>query len=172
MPIRMVLLLIVFAALAIFVVVNWTAFTTPTTLSLLAMSVEAPLGLIMLAITGALALVFLAYAFWLQTSVLLETRRMSRELEAQRQRADQAELSRFTELRQALDARFDHLDAIASTGGSDNVVALSRAGEDLRAHIDQAINGLSAQIAELDDRLGGRGGGLIGRSEAGPPRDG
>jgi uncharacterized integral membrane protein len=162
MPIRMVLLLIVFAALAVFVVVNWSAFTTPTTLSLLAMSVEAPLGLIMLAITGALALIFLAYAFWLQTTVLIETRRMAREVEAQRQLADQAEVSRFTALREALDARFDQLDAIAQTGGSDHVVALSRAGEDLRTHIDPATYGLSAQIAELDERLGGRRAALPG----------
>jgi uncharacterized integral membrane protein len=163
MPIRIVLLLIVLAALAIFVVVNWTAFTTPTTLSLLAGSVQAPLGLIMLVITGALALLFLGYAFYLQTSVLLETRRMARELAAQRQLADQAELSRFTELREALDARFDRLDARAEAGGSHNALVVGRTGDDLRAHIDQGINGLAAQIAELDDRIAGRSGGIVPR---------
>ena len=127
MSIRTLVLLLIFAALAIFVIVNWAAFTTPTTLSLLVGSVEAPLGLIMLMITGALALVFLAYAFYLQTSVLLETRRMTRELAQQRQLADQAEASRFTEL---------------------------------RTHIDQAVNGLAAQIGELDQRIAGRSGGL------------
>ena len=127
MSIRTLLLLVILAALAIFVIVNWAAFTTPTTLSLLVGSVEAPLGLIMLMITGALALVFLAYAFYLQTSVLLETRRMTRELAQQRQLADQAEASRFTEL---------------------------------RTHIDQVVNGLAAQIGELDERIAGRSGGL------------
>jgi uncharacterized integral membrane protein len=121
MPLRTVLLLVIAAALVIFVAVNWAAFNTPTTLSLIFGAVEAPLGLVMLAITGFVALVFLAYAFYLQGSALRESRRMARELEAQRTLADAAEASRFTEL---------------------------------RAHIDQAVNGLAAQIAELDDRLG------------------
>lgn len=126
MSIRTVALVLVLALLAIFVVVNWSAFTTPTSLSLLVGTVEAPLGLLMLMVTALLGVVFLAYVVWLQTSVLLESRRANRELAAQRQLADQAESSRFTEL---------------------------------RAHIDQSINGLAAQIAELDDRLSGRAGG-------------
>jgi uncharacterized integral membrane protein len=125
MPMRTVLLLVILALLAAFVIANWAAFTTPTTLSVLVGSVQAPLGLVMLTITAALALVFLIYAFYLQTSVLLETRRMTREVQAQRQLADQAEASRFTEL---------------------------------RGHLDQAVNTLAAQIAELDDRMAGRGG--------------
>lgn len=124
MPLRTLLLLLIVALVAVFVAVNWAAFTTPTSLSLIFGSVEAPLGLVMLAVTGAVALVFLAYAFYLQGSVLRESRRMARELEAQRTLADAAEASRFTEL---------------------------------RGHIDQAVNGLAAQIAELDDRLGLRG---------------
>ena len=126
MSIRTVALILVLAALAVFVVVNWSAFTTPTSLSLLVGSIDAPLGLLMLMVTAVLGVVFLAYVVWLQTSVLLESRRINRELAAQRQLADQAEASRFTEL---------------------------------RAHIDQAVNGLAAQLAELDDRLGGRVGG-------------
>jgi len=126
MSIRTVALVVLLAALAIFVIVNWSAFMTTTTLSLLVGTVQAPLGLLMLMITALLGVVFLAYVVWLQTTVLLESRRQNRDLAAQRQLADQAESSRFTEL---------------------------------RTHIDQSINGLAAQIAELDDRLGGRAGG-------------
>jgi uncharacterized integral membrane protein len=125
MSIRTVGLVLLLALLAVFVIVNWSAFTTPTSLSLLVGTVEAPLGLLMLMVTALLGVVFLAYLVWLQTSVLLESRRLARELAAQRQLADQAESSRFTEL---------------------------------RTHIDQSINGLAAQIGELDDRLAGRGG--------------
>jgi uncharacterized integral membrane protein len=153
MSLRAVLLLLIFALLAIFVVVNWPAFTTPATLSLLVGTVEAPLGIVMLMLTGALALVFLAYAFYLQTSVLLETRRMTRELAAQRQLADQAEASRFTELRTALDARFERLEAAARGGATQDGVAGARARDELRDTIEHAVNGLAAQIAELDDRL-------------------
>lgn len=138
MSLRSLLLLLVLAVLVLFVIVNWAAFTSPTTLSLLIGSVEAPLGLIMLLITGFLAAIFLGYAFYLQSSVLLETRRMTRELQAQRQLADQAEASRFTELRATLDARFDRVE------------------QGLRTALDHATNGLAAQIAELDDRIARR----------------
>jgi uncharacterized integral membrane protein len=138
MPFRTLLLLLLLGALALFVAVNWTAFTAPTTLSLLVGSVEAPLGLVMLMITGVLAAIFLGYAFYLQTTLLLETRRMTRELAAQRQLADQAEASRFTELRATLDTRLERLE------------------QGLRTALDHAGNGLAAQIAELDDRLAQR----------------
>jgi uncharacterized integral membrane protein len=163
MSLRTVLLLVVIALLALFVIVNWPAFTTPATLSLLVGTVEAPLGIVMLMITGALALVFLAYAFYLQTTVLLETRRMTRELAAQRQLADQAEASRFTELRTALDARFDRLEAAARGGTAQGDAAGVRARDDLREAIDQGVNTLAAQIAELDDRLAQRAGAPPGR---------
>jgi hypothetical protein len=139
MPFRTLLLLLVLGALALFVAVNWTAFTTPTSLSLVVGVVEAPLGLIMLVITAALIAVFLGYAVYLQTSLLLETRRMTRELASQRHLADQAEASRFTELKTTVEARLDRLE------------------QGLRTAIDHAGNGLSAQIAELDDRMAPRG---------------
>ena len=53
-------------------------------------TVQAPLGLVMLVVTGFVGAVFAAYALWLQASVLVETRRMTRELASQRQLADQA----------------------------------------------------------------------------------
>ena len=156
MPLRSVLLLLLVAVLALFVVVNWVAFTTPTSLSLLVGSVEAPLGLIMLLITGFLAAVFLAYAFYLQTSVLLETRRTARELQAQRQLADQAEASRFTELRATLDARLGRLEEALRTGRTGGASDLTGVADELRAAIEQSANSLAAQIAELDDRIARR----------------
>lgn len=153
MPLRTVLLLALAVLFAIFVMVNWTAFMTPTSLSLLVASVEAPLGLIMLLVTGFFAAVFLAYALYLQSSVLFETRRMTRELAAQRQLADQAEASRFTELRGVLDAHFARLEEALRGGRATGVADSQGLAAELRAAIDQAANGLAAQIAELDDRI-------------------
>ena len=156
MSLRSIMLLLLVAALALFAIVNWAAFTTPTTLSLLVGSVEAPLGLIMLLITGILAAVFLGYAFYLQTSALLETRRMARELQTQRELADQAEASRLTELRATLDTRFERLEVALRTGRTEGASDLARVTGELRLAVDQAINGLAAQIAELDDRIARR----------------
>lgn len=156
MSLQFVLLLVLIAALALFAIVNWAAFTAPTTLSLLVGSVQAPLGLIMLLITGFLAAIFLAYAFYHQTSALLETRRMARELQTQRELADQAEASRLAELRASLDTRFDRLEVALRAGRTEGVSDLARVTGELRLGIDQAINGLAAQIAELDDRIARR----------------
>jgi hypothetical protein len=98
---------------------------TPTTLSLGFAEVQAPLGLVLLAMLAAICALFLFYLVYLQTTVLLEHRRHARELETQRQLADQAEASRFTELRTLLEARLDQLE-----------------------------NSLAASIGELADRLG------------------
>ena len=51
-----------------------------------------------------LTLLFLVYVVYLQSSVLIESRRYARELQAQRELADQAEASRFSQLRAFLDS--------------------------------------------------------------------
>ena len=103
------LLLLVLTGIVIFAAVNWSAISAPTTVSLLVTDVEAPLGLIMLGLTVLLTVLFLIYVAYLQTSVLLEARRHSRELRAQRDLADQAEASRFTDLKGFLEAEMRKL---------------------------------------------------------------
>src|SRR5262245_13583667 len=100
MTLRTAFLLLLFAATVLFAALNWSAFIAPTPISLGVATVQAPLGLILLAFIALLAVVFLAYALYLQTSFLVEARRSARELQAQRELADQAEASRFTELRE------------------------------------------------------------------------
>jgi uncharacterized integral membrane protein len=124
MPLRNVVLAVALVLVALFAALNWSVITAPTTLSLGFARVQAPLGLVLLALLAILTAVFLMYLVYLQTSVLLEHRRHARELEAQRQLADQAEVSRFTELRAHVDARL--------------------------AEVESSI---SAQLGELRDRL-------------------
>jgi uncharacterized integral membrane protein len=99
MNLRTLAVTLALALLAAFTALNWGAFTTPTTLSLGFGEVQAPLGLVMLTVCAVLAAVFLAYIALQQAGVILDARRMSRELKAQRELADSAEASRFTELR-------------------------------------------------------------------------
>jgi uncharacterized membrane protein len=110
MPLRTVFLLIVLAAIALFVALNWSAFLAPTTLSVGFAQVQAPLGLLMLALLAVLTAVFLTYLVYVQTTVLLESRRHAKELQAQRELADQAEASRFTELRGFIDTRLTEVE--------------------------------------------------------------
>ncbi|MEO8627071.1 MAG: LapA family protein [Betaproteobacteria bacterium] len=153
MQIRTVLLLIVLAAIAIFAAVNWSAFVTPTPLSLVVTTVQAPLGLVMLALTALLTVMFLVFVVYLQSSVLFESRRYARELQAQRQLADQAEASRFTELRSFIETELRTHAGGSGDSKADLLARLGQTEDRLRAAIEQSGNTLAAYIGELEDRL-------------------
>ena len=114
MRVRTLVVLLLLLLVALFAGLNWAAFTTPTALWLGVATVHAPLGLILLGMIVFLAAVFLGYVVYLQTSFLMEARRSARELQAQRELADQAEVSRFTELRGHLDTRLSELESSLS----------------------------------------------------------
>ncbi len=153
MQLRSLLLVAVLALTALFAVINWHAVMAPTTLSLLFATVEAPLGLILLALAAAIALLFLVFIVYLETSALLETRRHGKALESQRQLADQAEASRFTELRAFLDSRLTALSSEHQVARDAMLARLERSETALRESVEQAGNTLSTYIGELEDRL-------------------
>lgn len=153
MKIPTILLLVVLAVVFIFVVANWSAITAPAAITLLVTDVQAPMGLILVAIMGLLTALFLVYVVYLQTSVLLESRRHTRELRAQRELADQAEASRFTELRGVLEARIDKLSERLPESPSDLAARMEALQRALMLAIEQQGNAMAAQIGELDDRL-------------------
>jgi uncharacterized integral membrane protein len=147
---RTLALVIVFLLFTIFTAVNWPAFTAPTTLSFVVGSVQAPLGLVLLGVIVFVSAVFLLLLAVQQANVLVETRRMTKELSAQRTLADQAEASRFTELRAHLDRV---LQGVQSGGaGTDLVARLDRIEAGLKAQVEHS-NVLAATIGELDDRI-------------------
>ena len=124
------------AALAALALFNWPAISAVGPVSLGVTEVQAPLGVLMLALTCLLAVFFIAYVLWMQGTVLVEARRHAKELQAQRELADKAEASRFTELRgvieelhahrqQELLARLDALEAhvLSRAQESDNSTA-------------------------------------------------
>ena len=153
MSLRTLLLLVMLGVLALFTALNWSAFTTPTSLSLVFATVQAPLGLLMLVITGLLAVYFLLYVVYLQSTVILEARRYARELQAQRTLADEAEASRFTEMRAFLDSRIAKLEGDVAQSQSSMQGRLDRMGADLRSTIEQTGTVLTAYIGEVEDRL-------------------
>ncbi|HZP86730.1 MAG TPA: LapA family protein [Burkholderiales bacterium] len=146
------MLLIVAALLAVFVAVNWTAFTAPTRLSLVLGAIEAPLGIVMLIIFGFASVLFLGYALYQQSRFVVESRRLTRTLERERELAANAEQSRIAELRTLVQSKLDELLAAQRVDPS----ATGGAGDDLRRLIEDGFNGIAAQIAELDDRLTAR----------------
>jgi len=146
MRVRTVLIILVMLLIAVFVALNWPAFMAPATLSLLVAHIEAPLGLVMLGLQVVVLLVFAVYIAMWQGAVLLQTRRHTKELQAQRTLADQAEASRFTELRAVLHEEFERLAA-----------RVGKTQEDLVREMREHSNSLAATISELDGRVQGQG---------------
>ena len=151
------LLLIVLAFIALFAIVNWSVIVAPTSVSLLVADIQAPIGLIMLALLALVTAMFLLFVLYLQATVLLDARRQSKELQAQRELADKAEASRFTDLRVFLDAELRKLADQLTTVQSGMIARVTEAEKVLRAEIEQTENAVTATVGELDDRLGRTG---------------
>lgn len=153
MKLSTLLLLLVLTAIAAFAALNWNVFITPTELSLGFTTTQIPLGLVMLGLLIFVTALFLLFVLYLQTSALLETRRQSRELKASRELADQAEASRFSELRDVIEAEFLKLKNQHAASQSEEMARSEQLEKNLRSATEQSGNTLAAYIGELEDRL-------------------
>jgi len=126
MKLRTLSVLLVLLAVAVFTVLNWSVILAPTTLSLGVTDVQAPLGLIFLALLGVVVAVFLVYVLYLQSTVMFDARAHAKELQTNRKLADQAEASRFTELRSFLDAEFKRMAAADQAGKAELLARLEQ----------------------------------------------
>jgi hypothetical protein len=96
---------------------------------------------------------FLVFVVSMQTSALLETRRQSRELKASRELADQAEASRFSELRSLVEVELLKLTNLHAEAKSHAMARSEQLESNLRTAIEESGNTLAAYIGELEDRL-------------------
>lgn len=143
---RTLVLLLIVAATAALAVLNWTALSEPSPISLGVTTVDAPLGLIMLGLTVLLGVFFIAYVLSLQGSVLLDTRRHTKEMQAQRELADKAEASRFTELRTFLENQHQQTQ-------SQLMARLDTLESHLAARAQESDNSTAAYVGQLEQQL-------------------
>ena len=153
MKIRVFVLFGVFALLIVFMILNWATIMAPTVLNLGVAQANAPLGLVMLGMIALLTALFLIYIVYLQTTVLLEARRHAKELQTNRELADKAEASRFTELRQFMAAEIQKQAIVQADSKSVILLKMDALNTDIHRAIDVSGNSLSAYIGELEDRL-------------------
>lgn len=139
---RTLLVVLAMLLIAVFLVVNWSVFAGSAKFSLIFTSIDAPIGLVMLGMLTLIALTFGIYSAVSWSAILLEFRRQAKELTAQRTLADQAEASRFTELRAVMHDELEHLAA-----------RMTEMHDAFRAEIRDNANSLAATIGELDDRI-------------------
>jgi uncharacterized integral membrane protein len=137
----MVLLVALLLLLLMVAAINWEQFSTPGQLNLVVRQVEVPLGAVMLGVVGLFTVLYLVFLAGARTTQLVETRRYAREAHEARQLANEAEASRFSELRQYLETEVQSLrDQISDTE------------ERLSSAIDESHNSLVANLGEMDVR--------------------
>jgi uncharacterized integral membrane protein len=142
MRIRTLLVILGLLLIAAFLAINWSVFAASAKVSFVFTSVEVPIGVVLLGILTLVALMFGIYSAVSWSAILLEFRRQAKELTAQRTLADQAEASRFTELRAVMHDELQHL--------ADRMAQIH---DTFRAEIRDNANSLAATIGELDDRI-------------------
>jgi len=143
------IILVAMFLIAVFTLANWSVLSAPATLSFIVFEVEGPLGVILLGAMLVLVALFVLYALTLRTNMLMESRRHNQELQAQRKLAETAEASRLSELRAQIEREFAQLrTAIGAIDGQ-----MDRHEQSLKQSLDEAANGLSALVAEMDDKI-------------------
>lgn len=149
-------MLVLIVLMAVFAWRNWAVFSEEKALSLIFTQVTAPFGIVMLLIMAVLVAVYFMYTVGLEMAALLEVKRYARELLAARKLADEAEASRFSELKKWLEGELSTLKAQSSADLEAIAARIDRAEQELREDIEKAGNTLAAYIGELEDQITGQ----------------
>lgn len=153
---RMLLLVLAILLVAGFAAQNWSQITQPTVLNFGVVQATAPLGLILLTLLGLTLLVFLASAASMRTHSLVESRQHAKALQAQRDLAERAEASRFTDLRSLMDNHLRETRQREQATSSELDKTLSQHHRELRNQLEQMYHLLATRIGELERRLDSR----------------
>lgn len=132
---------------------NWSAFSLPTDIWIGFTSIQMPVGVLLLGVLASITVLFLLYVIYLQTSSLLETRRLSRKLEANIALAEKAEQSRFTELKSALVSEMLSQTNLNLESKTAILMGIEQIKTELRTSIEHSSNALSAHLGEFEDKF-------------------
>lgn len=158
---RMIVLVLAVLLVAGFAAQNWAEINRSTPLNFGILVTEAPLGLILLSLLGLTLLMFLISAATMRTQSLVEARQHAKALQAQRDLADRAEASRFTDLRQQLDAHLRDSRDHENRANAEMSKALATHQREMRAQLEQMNHMLAGRLAELDAHIQRLGSGTV-----------
>jgi hypothetical protein len=139
---RSIVLALMLAAIALWLVVNRHLLAVPVDVSLFATTVPTTVGVLLIGTLAVLTLAFVSYIAVWQRTMLRDYRAQTKELESQRQLADNAEASRFTELASILRSE---LHAMEQRFGG--VI------DGLRTELRETESSMAATLGEMQDRL-------------------
>ena len=153
---RLTLLLAGVVLMAVFAALNWSEFVRPAQISWGWRISEAPLGLVLLALLVLSWIGFLIGSAYMETRYQLAAHRNSKILDAQRNLADKAEASRFTELRTYLESQtaLGVQREIATTTRLEGAVRQDR--HEILAAMDRLSNLLAAHSVQVARDEGSR----------------
>ena len=150
---KILLLVIGIVLIAAFGILNVDEFTRVSTLNLGFTTMQLPLGMAMTILVIAILLIFLATTLYMHSTNLIETRKYAKELTVQRELADKAESSRFTDLRRYMESQAD----LALNQANGTVAAMDRrimqTEQLLLQRFDQSDNSNAAYWGQQDDAL-------------------
>lgn len=153
---RLVIILAAILLVAGFAALNWSEFLRPMPLSFGIFVMEAPLGLILLSVLTVTLVAFLISSMYMQTVNLMDSRQHSKELHAQRELADKAEASRFTDLRQHLDAQMREIQQRETIAATELEKAVAAGQRELRTQLELMNHTLATRLAEIESRVEAR----------------
>lgn len=158
MRFRTILMILAILFVAGFVALNVDEFTRVSVLSLGFTTIQVPLGLVMLLLLIVTLVIFLTSTLYMQSKHVLEARTHTRELNTQRELADKAEASRFTELRAYLEEQTLAEQRRESALGTVLADRFAQQQQVLLSRMEQMDNTLAAYMGQLEDRLLNRSG--------------
>ena len=151
MRIRMTLLLVATLLTAVFVALNWPEFVRPTPVSLGVTIVDMPLPLILLVALLLALLAGMGNAAWNDARHDRELGLHMRELQAQRNLADKAEASRFTELRHYMDLQVTEARQREAVNYEALQATLIKGQRDMQTSVEMMAARLATQTRPLPD---------------------
>ena len=150
---RFLFIVIAILLVAGFAALNWSEFLHTSPLSFGLAVIDAPLGLVMLMALGLTLVVFLLSSAAQESRIMLDAHRHHKVLETQRELAEKAEASRFTDLRQQIDTHLSHnrqRDTIMATELEKSLVQSQR---ELRTQLELMNRNLMARFADFEERM-------------------
>jgi hypothetical protein len=155
---RLIILVVAILAIAGFAALNWPLFMRNETLNFGVVTAPASLPLILLTILGITLLAFLISSATHERRHLVEYREHHKALDAQRDLADKAEASRFTDLRQHIDTQLRENRQREGLAAAEFEKIVSAHQRELRAQLEQMNRTLANRLGDQDARpVAGRG---------------
>jgi uncharacterized integral membrane protein len=151
MSIRTLLVLLLAIVIVAFVGLNWGLVMQPAELSLMFSTIKAPLGLVLLGLLVVLTVLLLVIIGYGHAKLLMESRRHGKELAAQRDLAERAEASRYSELKTFVAEELVRLSRERSEGAQQLQTRMDELQKTMLQRIDEQSNSLAAMLGQLDD---------------------